>query len=230
MTVSHPAAPWNLQGHALQTLHLVSVENARPLIPLELEIISVLPGKTLGGVYLSAYESGSLLQYNELIIVPAFVRFQGKIGAWISHIYVDNEISVAGGREIWGLPKEMANFIWKKDSVSVFQKERQLCRLNYQKDWFSLSSWWKLPLSGDVFGGLESDLLLFTGKFQAKLEVVKGNLEIPSESLFASLNLKQPLLSINCQQLELIAGEPHKIGKKTPRSMTVLKQFVDSDD
>jgi hypothetical protein len=223
MTVNYPAAPWSLQGYALQTLHLVRVENARPLIPLELEIVSVLPGKTLGGVYLSAYESGSLLQYNELIVVPAFVRFQGKIGAWISHIYVDNEISVAGGREIWGLPKEMASFTWTKDSVSVSQKDRQLCRLVYQKDWFSLSSWWKQPLSGDVFGGLGSDLLLFTGKFQAKLEMLKGNLEIPSESPFASLNLKQPLLSINCQQLELLAGEPKKIGKKTPPSTTVFK-------
>jgi acetoacetate decarboxylase len=223
MTVNYPAPPWNLQGYALQTLHLISVENARPLIPLELEIVSVLPEKTLGGVYLSAYKSGSLLKYNELIVVPAFVRFQNKIGAWISHIYVDNEMSVAGGREIWGLPKEMAKFIWTKDSVSVSQNERQLCRLNYQKEWFSLSSLWKLPLSGDVFGGLGTDLLLFTGKFQAKLEMVKGNLEISSESPFASLNLKQPLFSVNCQQLELIAGEPKKIGNKTPRTTTVFQ-------
>lgn len=214
MTVKYPPAPWNLQGRAIQTLHLVDLENSRPFVPPELEIISILPGKTLGGTYISAYESGSILEYNELIVVAALVRYQGKIGAWISHIYVDNEDSVAGGREIWGLPKEMAEFIWEKDSVSVRQQERQLCRVRYKKEWFSFATWWQQPLNGDVFGGLESELLLFNSEFKSQFEIVNGNLEIPQESPFARLNLGQPWLILNCQNLELVAGVPKVVGTK----------------
>jgi acetoacetate decarboxylase len=125
--MTYPQAPWKLQGYALQTLNAVNIEDSRSFVPPELEIISIFPGKTLGGVYLSAYESGSILEYNELIVVAALVSYKGKIGSWISHIYVDNEDSVAGGREIWGLPKEMAQFTWTSNSVSVSQQEKQLC-------------------------------------------------------------------------------------------------------
>jgi hypothetical protein len=57
----YPQTPWRLKGYAIQTLHLVNVDRVRPLIPSELEIISVWPGKTFGSVYLSNYGSGSVL-------------------------------------------------------------------------------------------------------------------------------------------------------------------------
>ena len=49
----YPQAPWTLQGYAIQTLQLLDIDRVRPFIPSELNIITVLPGKTLGGVYLS---------------------------------------------------------------------------------------------------------------------------------------------------------------------------------
>ncbi|HAA28493.1 MAG TPA: acetoacetate decarboxylase, partial [Cyanobacteria bacterium UBA8553] len=137
----YPSAPWTLQGYALQTLQLIDVERVRPLIPSEFEIVCVLPGKTVAGVYLSCYGSGSVLKYSELIVNTAIVRYFGKIGGWVSHLYVDSAASVAGGREIWGLPKALAEFTWKKNSptvsgydnsVIVRQGEQVLCRLNYQ--------------------------------------------------------------------------------------------------
>ncbi|WP_225977590.1 acetoacetate decarboxylase family protein [Nostoc sp. CENA543] len=138
--MTYPPAPWRLEGYGIQTLHWVDVKQAAAFVPSELEIVSFLPGKTLAGIYVSAYEADSLLQYNELIVVPAVVRYQKHIGAWISHIYVDNEDSVAGGREIWGLPKEMAEFSWHHHGkVSVRQNQRELCHINYQKGMWSLS-------------------------------------------------------------------------------------------
>ncbi len=37
----YPQPPWTLKGYAIQTLHLVNIDQVRPLIPLELEIFSV---------------------------------------------------------------------------------------------------------------------------------------------------------------------------------------------
>ena len=212
--MTYPPAPWKLQGYAIETFHLVDIEKARTFVPKELEIVSFLPGKTLAQVYLSSYESDSILTYNELIVASAFVRYAGKIGAWISHIYVDNEDSVAGGREIWSLPKELAQFSWENNSVSVSKNDSLMCHLNYQKAWFSFSSWWRNKLTGNVISGLGSEILFFQSQFEGKLELLKGNLKIPVDSPFAPLNLGKPLLTMKLNQLNLVAGIPEVIGTK----------------
>lgn len=214
--MTYPPAPWTLKGYAVQTLQLVSIEQASKFVPSELEIVSLLPGKTLGSIYISSYESGSLLKYNELIVAPSFVRYQEKIGGWISHIYVDNPDSVAGGREIWGLPKEMADFYWNNGSVSVSQNNCELCSLDYKKGFLNLSTWWKQQLSFGSFGGLGEELLFFDNQFKSKIALMEGKLKIPQESPFASLNLDKPLCTLNLQQLELIAGIPKVVGEKAP--------------
>ncbi|MEG4283650.1 acetoacetate decarboxylase family protein [Microcoleus sp. A006_D1] len=213
-------APWHLQGYAVQTLQLVDVARVRPLVPSELEIVCLLPGKTLGGIYISSYGLGSVMEYNELIVVSAIASYAGKWGAWISHIYVDNPNSAAGGREIWKLPKELAQFSWEgSDSVkasplgyrvTVSQGNLQLCSLNYSKQSFALP----VPFSGNVFSAGCSNLLMFKGEFQSRIGSIKGEVEIPEESNFASLKLGQPLLTFGCEDMRLIAGAPQIVGNR----------------
>lgn len=210
--MSYPPAPWTLKGNAIQTLHLSSIQRSRIFVPSQLEIVSVVPGHTLSGVYLSTYKSGSTLEYNELIAIAALVRYGHHIGSWISHIYVDNEDSVAGGREIWGLPKEIAQFTWNNNSVIVSQDDRELCHLRYQKDWFSFSSWWQQPFSWDVFGGLESQLLLFNTKLKGQIGLLQGSLTVPTASPFAKLNLEQPWLTLQCLSLDAAISKPKVVG------------------
>lgn len=215
----YPTAPWTLQGYAFQTLQLIDVEQVRPLIPPEFEIVSVLPGKTVAGVYLSCYGSGSVLEYSELIVNPAILRYCGKIGGWVSHIYVDSADSVAGGREIWGLPKELAEFTWEKgsravsgyeNSVVVRQGEQTLCRLSYNQPNFGLP----LPFSADVFSTLSASILLFKGELKGRLGLVGSQLQVPSESPFANLGLERPWLTIYCNEMRFVAGAPEVVGQR----------------
>jgi len=207
----YPQAPWKLQGYAIQTLNILDIDRVRPLIPSELNIISVWPGKTLGGVYLSYYAPGSELEYSELIVIAALVGYKGKFGGWVSHIYVDNPDSVAGGREIWGLPKEMAEFTWDQDNcVTVRQGNRTLCRLNYNRQGFGWQQW----IGASSFSNLGSDLLLFPAEAEFRLGIVSSKLEIPSQSTFASLNIGQPLLTVHADQMRLKVGAPEVVGQK----------------
>ncbi len=207
----YPQAPWKLQGYAIQTLNILDIDRVRPLIPSELNIISVWPGKTLGGVYLSYYAPGSELEYSELIVIPALVGYKGKFGGWVSHIYVDNPDSVAGGREIWGLPKEMAEFTWDQDNhVTVRQGNRTLCRLNYNRQDFGWQQW----IGASSFSTLGSDLLLFPAEAEFRLGIVSSKLEIPSQSPFASLNIGQPWLTVHADQMRLKVGAPEVVGQK----------------
>lgn len=214
LIMTYPPAPWHLQGYAIQTLNFLDIKTSRCFIPSELEIVSILPGKTLGGVYLSVYQSGSILQYNELIVVAGLVRYQNQIGSWISHIYVDSEKSVAGGRNIWGLPKEMAEFTWENEQIIVKQSDSLLCCLSYKSSWVNISTWWQQRFSANAYSGLESDLLLFTSHFKSKISLLSGSLAIPHDSPFANLNIGQPWLTLNLQQLNLIADVPQAVGKK----------------
>src|SRR4051794_14895171 len=84
--MAHPPPPWHLFGELIIVPALV-----RP--------------RALGGVMLANYTSGTLV-YRELIV---FSHATAR-GMAVSHIYVDDACSRSGGRSIWGLPKELAEF------------------------------------------------------------------------------------------------------------------------
>ncbi len=207
----YPQAPWTLKGYAISTVHLVDVDKVRHLIPSELNIISVLPGKTLSVVYVSHYGSGSVLEYSELIVAPAVVGYQGKIGGWVSHIYVDNPDSVAGGREIWGLPKEMAEFTWENGKhLTVRQGNQVLCSLDYQQQ--SLA--WRQWLGGSAFSTKGANLLMFPAEVESRLGLIGSKLEVPAESPFSGINLGQPFLSVRCEEMILRVAAPEVVGQR----------------
>ncbi len=207
--MTYPQPPWTLKGDAFVTLQLLDIARVRPLIPAELNIVSVLPGKTIGGVYLSKYSSGSVLEYSELIIIAGVLSYEGKFGGWVSHIYVDNPDSVAGGRQVWGLPKELAQFSWEASSVTVSQAGNLLCKLNYQRQSFGLP----LKLSASAFSCKESNLLIFPAFVEANFGLVSSSLEIPTTSPFAKLNISQPILTVHSDRLKLVVDAPTVVGQ-----------------
>ena len=76
-----------------------------------------------GGILLADYAGGTLA-YHELIVFAGLV---------VSHIYVDSEQSMRGGREIWRLPKELAEFTWSRSAVEVRQDGRVLLRARVRR-------------------------------------------------------------------------------------------------
>lgn len=211
--MNHPPAPWTLKGHGYLTLHLVDFSEAAKAIPKDLEIVQVLPGKTIGGLFLGKYEAGSTLTYGELIAVPGLVRYGSRIGAWVAHIYVDNASSIAGGREIWGLPKEDAQFFWQPEGGAIVkQGDRTLC--NFTHAWqFNL-----LRLSGqfDTYTKLVGELMRFESSAIGNLSVVSSRLEVPRSSPFANIIDSQPWMAVKAESLEITIAAPYSIGAKVP--------------
>lgn len=209
--MSYPVTPWYLQGRALLSAHWIDVDRARSEVPPALEIQSVLPGKTLGCVLLARYETGSVLEYSELIVVPALVKHEGQLGGWISPIYVDDVSSVNGGRDIWGLPKQLAEFAWTEDTIEVSQQGRLLCGAARRSRWFSLPNSWQLPITGQVFCQRKSELALFKSRVQGQTHIASTQLTVPPTSPFAHLALEQPWLEIELTDLKLTVEEPHRL-------------------
>lgn len=209
--MTYPPPPWTIQGHGFLSLHLLDVEQVRSVIPDQFQVISVFPGKTVGGVLIASYGATSTLIYNELIVVSGLVSCANQVGSWISHIYVDNPDSVAGGRAIWGLPKELAHFQWnlsEQPSVHVTQNDRTLCQLYCQ--WRSPS--FPIPsISAPVLSLRQNVPLQFQASGTFKLRLIGSRLDIPSSSPFALLNLGQAWLSVYSDRLSVVAGAPTPI-------------------
>ncbi|PSN20204.1 acetoacetate decarboxylase [filamentous cyanobacterium CCP5] len=213
--MAYPSPPWQLQGQALILLYLLEIERSRPWVAAELAIVPVLPGLTLGGVLVAAYTPGSVMAYSELIIVPALVRYGRSIGFWISHIYVDQPDSVAGGRAIWGLPKQMAAFTWSEGAIAISQPERDLCSVESPAPWLSLPAAWQPALTGQVFCQIQAHLARFESQFQGQVHLTKAQLSVPASSPFAELLPGQPWLAVAISDLQLRVQAP-KIIDRSP--------------
>jgi len=150
-----------------------------------MQVVRVWPGKTFGGIYLAHYESGSTLAYSELIVFSALVRAGGKIGGWVSRIYVDSAESLAGGREIWGLPKELAVFKWDRERITVLQGETTLASANSKSGNTSFPIRANLP----AFGFKNGQVLHFSGSCRGRISRARAHWNIPPESPLSELGL-----------------------------------------
>lgn len=107
-TADIPPAPWHLTGSACVSLWRVSTAQL-PAPALGMKYAS-LAGQSLVMTVWAAYTGGTLI-YDELaVVVP--VRGQGMLAATgtVADIWVDDPISCAGGRRLWNIPKQMAEF------------------------------------------------------------------------------------------------------------------------
>jgi acetoacetate decarboxylase len=100
-------------------LRLLRLREAQRNLPAHVRLVPVLPGRTLGVVFCGRYEAGSTLRYDELICSPGLARCRGRLGWWISDIFVNETQALAGGRTHWGLPKQYARFDWRPDCLAI---------------------------------------------------------------------------------------------------------------
>lgn len=68
-----------------------------------------LAGKVFVAVAFVSYEPGSELTYEELLVATP-VRDEGRVAVSVPQIWVDSEASREGGRDMWGIPKQLARF------------------------------------------------------------------------------------------------------------------------
>jgi acetoacetate decarboxylase len=103
----YPPAPWQLHGQA--HFHVLAVRAERlPPAPDGFQPL-VLGGHGLVIVGWVDYRGGSILRYGELL-AAVVGRWSGGLTATVTHMWVDSPESRAGGRELWGYPKELAEF------------------------------------------------------------------------------------------------------------------------
>jgi len=109
---TYPPEPWDLKGLGYVSLWLVP-ERVLPALPSGVRPVSLF-GKVVVAVGFVDYQPGGLLPYHEFLVAP-MVRRGATVGLSITDIWVDSPASKAGGRELWGIPKDLADFEMKHE-------------------------------------------------------------------------------------------------------------------
>ena len=160
---------------------------ARKHVPDDLGIVCLRPGRTLAALVIADYRTGSTLRYSELSFMPALVRHGRRIGAWISAIWVDDETSLRGGRQMWGVPKEIADFSWEavgdRTRVDVSAGGEQLATFAWPRPRRSLP----MPAVLSSIGSVDGDRRAFSGGGVSRMGATPVHADVAHDAPFAQV-------------------------------------------
>ena len=105
---SYPAEPWDLHGHAYVGVWLLPADVTPPPASAATRPVRLF-GRTIVSAAFFRYDDPSPLTYDE-IMSTVLVRQGWRPRVSITHIWVDSEASRDGGRALWAIPKDLAEF------------------------------------------------------------------------------------------------------------------------
>jgi hypothetical protein len=139
MTKPYPDPPWQTYGRAFFAPYVVSAHTLS--LPPGLEPLQAF-GVATGLLGYVEYHAPSPLTYRELIWMPCLVSTTAggrrARGYFVARMYVDHEGSLAGGREIWALPKTMAMFQAHDRGVDVSAEDGTRIALSFKPRGFGM--------------------------------------------------------------------------------------------
>ncbi|MDO9380329.1 MAG: acetoacetate decarboxylase family protein [Nocardioidaceae bacterium] len=103
---SYPHEPWHLHARAVVAVHLVR-DAPLPHAPGS-RVLRLGPWAVVAVAFFRYVPPGPLV-YNE-VMAAVLVRDGLRPAVSITQIWVDSPSSRDGGRELWGIPKELARF------------------------------------------------------------------------------------------------------------------------
>ncbi|WP_433043773.1 acetoacetate decarboxylase family protein [Dactylosporangium sp. CS-033363] len=109
--MGYPPEPWTLRGRMVVSVWMLPLALV-PALPPELRgavRVLRLGSRALIGTAWVDYRPGGDLSYRELL-AAVLMRAGLRSRVTITHIWVDSPESRDGGRELWGIPKDLAAF------------------------------------------------------------------------------------------------------------------------
>ena len=123
-----PPPPWTMDGIWVISVHPVRRSLVSDHMPEQLKPFWMPAGRTLGWSLIGQYGGRSTLHYSEAAC-GLILKLWPRPAIWIHGLVVDLPESVAGGRNNWHLPKEMAQIRWastERDRASAIQNGQLL--------------------------------------------------------------------------------------------------------
>jgi len=115
--MTYPPEPWDLRGQLYASAFLVPLADVPVDIPTGCEAVRIGRYGVVGVAWVD-YGPDGVMQYRELM-ATLLVRQGLRLMPTITHIWVDSPSSRDGGRALWGIPKELAEFDFDGANLSA---------------------------------------------------------------------------------------------------------------
>jgi hypothetical protein len=202
---SYPPAPWQLQGQA--HFHVLAVRADRlPTTPDGFSPL-VLAGHGLVVVGWVDYRGGSILRYGELL-AAVVGRWSGGLTATVTHMWVDSAESLAGGRALWGYPKELGDFEMAIDPSGTARAHdarsgAELARGTYRA---LVTSPRPVGTTGGTVQPLRGRLVAVRARFRSRPSLGRGSFVAPAGSPLAFVDGARKLISVGMHDFDFTFG------------------------
>ncbi|AEV86374.1 acetoacetate decarboxylase [Actinoplanes sp. SE50] len=112
----YPPEPWHLRGQMYLSVFLIPLRDVPPLpgvLGAAARPLSFGGRAAIGAAWVD-YQPGGVLHYRELLSA-VLTHERGRPRVSITDIWVDSVASRDGGRNLWGIPKDLAGFTLDAD-------------------------------------------------------------------------------------------------------------------
>lgn len=201
MTPDYPPEPWRLRGDLHASILLL------PLSDVPAETPPGWRALRLGryGVVCTAwvrYRRGGVLSYDELMST-LLVRRGWRVMPTITHIWVDSVASRDGGRELWGIPKELAAFACAGTSFSATDDGGPIAT-GVVTRFLGLPGRWPCRLR--VVQALGGSSRVTAVRARARLTLSRATLDADPGGPLAYLRGRRPLISLSLRDFQMVFG------------------------
>jgi hypothetical protein len=213
----YPPQPWDLRGDVQTSVFLVPLADMPVDLPPGWRPVRVGRFGVVATAWVS-YRPGGVLAYEELMST-LLVRRGRRVLLTITHTWVDSAASRDGGRELWGIPKELAKF-----GTFVAATEGGLIAVGAVRTRFLFAG--RLRLRFSVVQRLAGAAKVTPVRVQARVGLARASLAADTGGPLAFLAGRRALLSLSVVDFRMIFGRvqrsdagPAQGGDRSPRGV-----------
>lgn len=195
---SYPPEPWDLHGHSTIGVWLLPRDRAPAPHSSRTRPVTVF-GRCVVAVAFFGYEAPSPLTYGE-VMSTVLVREGWRLRVSITHIWVDSPASMAGGRALWAIPKELAGFEIEPGRRYAAEDIGSVQVRSSRRLPFAVPI--RFRIAQDDSGRLKVSGVRGT----ARLALLRARWRFVPDGPLGFLDAGPPLLSIACRPFHLVFG------------------------
>jgi Acetoacetate decarboxylase (ADC) len=213
--VTYPPAPWRLRGEMFGAV----LRLPRGAVPADLVPVHTRSRRRDGSVIAVAawvdYQPGSVLTYRELMVV-SMTGLAMPLTGTVLRIWVSSVESLMGGRKLWRIPKDLAEFTFGTGEAgdrrgtftgSIRADGREQASYRFVPRFTVPGKWPSLmAVDQDTETGQRHTLSSMRGR----LQVGRGNLHVPDDSELAFLNTGSTIAHLALRDFRAVFGRSSK--------------------
>ena len=207
---SYPPEPWYLGGDFLLSVFRLPVSRlpaaALQAIPADHSLVTVA-GRATVGVTFVHYTAGGVLAYEELL-VALLVRKGARLRSTIPDIWVSSQSSMHGGRELWGIPKQLGDFKRDHDGPRICSTMslagESVAQLDARVGRPLLPGFWQVPQTTAQL--LDGQRIVAKNRIVGRLRGLRTQWNISTDGPLGYLAKAKPLLSVGITDAAVLFG------------------------